>query len=886
MATITTQERTNILKLVAGLFNAAPGAQYLSDFTSVYQAGGNNLQALALTLGTTGAFKSIYPNYLTADEFATKFLTTVGLQANTEAQDWVKAKVAAGESFASVIYQGLVAIDGSTSPDFAAAKAQLANKAAAAEYYSVTLGASSDQLATLQGTVANVTADPASVTAANTANAGGNGQAFTLTTGQDNIEGTTGNDTVIGVVDGAANTFTLGDVINGGAGTDTVRLTTNQADTSLGDVTLNSVETFVIDSRGTDIGDIDVAGSALTTLEVNGNGRVMTDNATVAAISTGTAISLHDADFDGLTFDITYNDNDAGINASLSLKDVDDADIQVDLDSAVDGSAAADVFNLTLDGVKNTDGSMEITGGDAETFNVTVASDSEVEYIGFYYNEDGTDFTGNVNLVLNGDLTVSNYWDLSDDDTASLFTITGAGNLNIANFDDSDGDSMIDASAATGNIVIAGVNDESSYVKTGSGDDVIGLEGSATVVTLGDGDDKVTLGAAIAVDATGTTDVVDADLDGGVGYDTLEITAANALTSEANVAASADDIAVSDAFANFEALSLTSVTVEDIDATVWGLADDVTIDAYTTGGSLTVNDAALVTVTGAGTTDYAIIVDGAGDAGADDNSLNLTVNGADGISLALLTVADVETVNLVSSASDADDTAPGANVVALLADETVTLNISGATELDLTGSSFAILETVNAAAFDAGLTIDVSSSGEAVTITVGDGADVVIGSDQDDVISVGNGGNTVTGGLGADEITLANGVTEDDVDAIAFGAVAESQGVTVDVITGFQVAVQSTDDIDGNGTVDADDVINDVLDLSAIVFTAAASYKGEAAGYGAVLTSLAVGSSFAVLDSTTSTLYIDVDGTGTLDNADMAIQLTGVTDLSADNFVF
>lgn len=707
-----------------------------------------------------------------------------------------------------------------------------------------------------------------------------------LTTGQDNIEGTTGNDTVIGVVDGAANTFTLGDVINGGAGTDTVRLTTNQADTSLGDVTLNSVETFVIDSRGTDIGDIDVAGSALTTLEVNGNGRVMTDNATVAAISTGTAISLHDADFDGFTFDITYNDNDAGINASLSLKDVDDADIQVDLDSALDGSAAADVFNLTLDGVKNTGGSMEITGGDAETFNVTVASDSEVDYIGFYYNEDGTDFTGNVNLVLNGDLTVSNYWDLSDDDTASLFTITGAGNLNIADFDDSNGDSMIDASAATGNIVIAGVNDESSYVKTGSGDDVIGLEGSATVVTLGDGDDKVTLGAAIAVDVTGTTDVVDADLDGGVGYDTLEITAANALISEANVAASADDIAVSDAFANFEALSLTSVTGEDIDATVWGLADDVTIDAYATGGSLTVNDAALVTVTGAGTTDYAIIVDGAGDAGADDNSLNLTVNGADGISLALLTVADVETINLVSSASDADDTTPGSNDVALLADETVTLNISGATELDLTGSSFAILETVNAAAFDAGLTIDVSSSGEAVTITVGDGADVVIGSDQDDVISVGNGGNTVTGGLGADEITLANGVTEDDVDAIAFGAVAESQGVTVDVITGFQVAVESTDDIDGNGTVDADDVINDVLDLSAIVFGGAASYKGEAAGYGAVLTSLAIGSSFAVLDSTTSTLYIDVDASGTLDNLDMAIQLTGVTDLSADNFVF
>ena len=161
MATVTTQERTNILKLVAGMFNAAPGAAYLNEFTDAYVAMNKDLGALAAGLGQTGAFKSLYPSFLTADEFANKFLDTLGLKANTEAQDWVKAKVNAGENFASVVFQALVAIDASTADDFKAAREQLANKATVAEHYSVTLQASSDDLSTLQNVVAKVTHDPA-----------------------------------------------------------------------------------------------------------------------------------------------------------------------------------------------------------------------------------------------------------------------------------------------------------------------------------------------------------------------------------------------------------------------------------------------------------------------------------------------------------------------------------------------------------------------------------------------------------------------------------------------------------------------------------------------------------------------------------------------------
>jgi len=73
------------------------------------------------------------------------------------------------------------------------------------------------------------------------------GQTFVLTTGQDDIPGTMGNDEVIGIIDAANDTFTLGDVINGGADADTVTITTNQSGMNLGDVTLSAVEHFVVE---------------------------------------------------------------------------------------------------------------------------------------------------------------------------------------------------------------------------------------------------------------------------------------------------------------------------------------------------------------------------------------------------------------------------------------------------------------------------------------------------------------------------------------------------------------------------------------------------------------------------------------------------------------
>src|SRR5690606_22292808 len=68
-----------------------------------------------------------------------------------------------------------------------------------------------------------------------TTGGGAPGSTLMLTSGLDNVLGTANNDTIVGLVDGATDTLTLGDIINGGAGVDTLKLTigTDEADVGL-----------------------------------------------------------------------------------------------------------------------------------------------------------------------------------------------------------------------------------------------------------------------------------------------------------------------------------------------------------------------------------------------------------------------------------------------------------------------------------------------------------------------------------------------------------------------------------------------------------------------------------------------------------------------------
>lgn len=304
-----------------------------------------------------------------------------------------------------------------------------------------------------------------------------------------------------------------------------------------------------------------------------------------------------------------------------------------------------------------------------------------------------------------------------------------------------------------------------------------------------------------------------------------------------------------------------------IDGSLGGV---LTIDNMASGGSVTLDS-----VIGSFFTGGEIIVQLTAQTAAD--SLNVTIDDGfiyDGVTGdGLVTFDGVETLAM--------DNATGTR-------KFLNLEGSDAETISVTGSgvqflqSFSSLTLVDAS----GLTVDVSDDGVVIVSTNGSGttfigsigedffvgaggADVMTGGASDDVLDGNAGKDTISGGDGEDFIdgglaadVLTGGAGDD---TFHYDAVADSQGVTVDTITDF---------------VSGDDTI----DLSFIT-GGFGSYTGEANGYGAVLTSLAnSGNAQGVLDISTSTLYVDIDGNGILDNQDMAIDLTGVTDLANSDF--
>jgi hypothetical protein len=255
---ITATERTQIIELVTLMFNAAPGATYLSDIVSVYEANGHNLQALAETLGQTGIYQSLNPNFQTAAEFASSFLTPLGLQGDAFATDFIVSRFNSGVSKADIEYQAFQALNGVTSSSpsqYVNAKAILMNKEAVAEYYSVATGGSATDLSTLQNVLSGVTADASTVTAAENVINGtaGGGQTFNLTTNIDNLTGTSGNDTFVGSIDAASspNVVTLNalDTINGGGGVNSLMVNVaGDTSISVGAGMVTNVQNLTINS--------------------------------------------------------------------------------------------------------------------------------------------------------------------------------------------------------------------------------------------------------------------------------------------------------------------------------------------------------------------------------------------------------------------------------------------------------------------------------------------------------------------------------------------------------------------------------------------------------------------------------------------------------------
>ncbi|MFY0615439.1 MAG: hypothetical protein JXQ99_28175 [Hyphomicrobiaceae bacterium] len=152
--------------------------------------------------------------------------------------------------------------------------------------------------------------------------------------------------------------------------------------------------------------------------------------------------------------------------------------------------------------------------------------------------------------------------------------------------------------------------------------------------------------------------------------------------------------------------------------------------------------------------------------------------------------------------------------------------------------------------------------------------DGVSGTEFDDVFMGGDAGENLRGQGGSDTITGGGGKDFLAGDDPFFGP----SGTDTFVYNAASDSAANT----GNADV-IDDFVSgeDKLDITFVSVNYLGEFNNFALAEGAL--SSVIGE--AVLDIGLSRLYIDVDGSGTIDSADLEIELIGVTDLSTADFV-
>jgi S-layer protein len=498
-----------------------------------------------------------------------------------------------------------------------------------------------------------------------------------------------------------------------------------------------------------------------------------------------------------------------------------------------------------------------------------------------------------------------------DTDYTTLNVVTSAGASTLANLTASgstavniSGDSALTLTAhsfaaaaaitstSTGNVTMAQTLEVAQKYAGGSGVDTITLGASTKANTTGAGNDQVTL----TVDF-GTGGSVDA----GEGTDTLSMTAAVANTLSA-VATFADKVA------GFESIKLgASAANAVVNAARFDSVSTISSAGVTAGTFEISNLAATNAITFTGDLAGATTLGLATATGTAD-VVNVTFSATNGTANAGgLTVANVETLNITTVDSDTTTAATSAFTLPLTAAAAKTIMVSGGIGVNFSNATGTALTKFDASGLTA--TGDVGAHGailttgalvDAATITGGAGYDTLNAADATKAVTMaGNAGNdTLTGGAGADSIdggagedTLTGGAGADTMTG-GDGNDTLNGGTGADTLTGgagvdtFVVSSAT----DSNGT-NQDTITDFTAGTDKLGLTGETiKYIGEANGYGAVLTALTGAgagagiSRDAVLDTSTNTLYIDVNGDKALTNADVTIKLTGISKLAQADF--
>jgi S-layer protein len=424
-------------------------------------------------------------------------------------------------------------------------------------------------------------------------------------------------------------------------------------------------------------------------------------------------------------------------------------------------------------------------------------------------------------------------------------------------------------------------------ITTGSGADVINLVANTGkhTVALGAGNDNLVLNAA-AVAPAGST------YDGGADTDTLTLAQTVPTTAGTAVPIATITAANKGSFINFETLG-TTITAGDV--ATFDLANLPTgitnVQVGTSTAGVVLNNAAnnvVVNVVGsvnntAGGATGGLTVNLAADTAADAATINLNPTTAAGLTIASLSVVDVETLNIASNTAAV---ATPNTITTLVGNPDLTLvNISGSGATKITTGALGNSTKFDASANTAGVNLNAAAATKATNM---------IGTAKNDTLTVSN-----VAGVGITEQVRGSG----GGDAIVLGA-----GGAVDILV-YTAGSDSLYDVvnaaglGGTGTMDSVTGFvsgTDKVDLSVFAFTLAQQQlvdKGTVATT-AALTALAGTSGFfqdnagitrsvVQVDLAGDTyLFVDVNKDGVFQaGSDLAVKFVGVAQLQVTDLV-
>lgn len=374
------------------------------------------------------------------------------------------------------------------------------------------------------------------------------GQIFTLTDDLDNIQGTSGDDTVIAPVHDANGNpsveLEFDDAANAGDGVDTLRFEfRNDANVDTADYRFTNFERVELVSRN-NLGDdvaVDFGGmSGLQEVEVrnfadgNSNITILDVDAPLVTVNR----------FDG--DDIFVGFRDDVVAPAVSLNDVDANDVIV---AVGDGTT---ILTINLDDVNIADDFLLVSGADLTSVAININGESIIN--DDFDFDDGNDLENlaSVTVNANADFTISDDMNLADSngtDVTTLLTINGIGNVSVDDIDrdsvlnivytgsgsltiDSDlnpgeGNLSFDASTATGDVGVGlDVNDNNliSYTYSGSqGVDTVEIETNSMFNLLDAGGTAVINGGAGTSDRLIVNSQLDIEGDAAAVYSNFEI---------------------------------------------------------------------------------------------------------------------------------------------------------------------------------------------------------------------------------------------------------------------------------------------------------------------------------------------------------------------------